>query len=575
METGKRSLLSLTVIFAAIATSVLAASALPADVNHMALYAATEQVFTPIMDTYVASGPDWANNPRGNSGGLFVGYGDSSAFNLQSTHTFLRFDLTDIEGAQVSEATLKMYLTFTTFEYRGQLMEIEVRQVTEDWNEQEATWIHQPRYDPNSVTSGSVGTDVNHWVEWHIPVWLAQEWVDNPGQNFGLALVSPAGENPGKHIRNFIAKEYQGGSHAPQLAVEYTEPTPTSTPTSTPHPDVSIRLSNDPWDVVEFGDTITYTIEYANIGGILLSNVVITDAIPSNTTLVQDTITDPGILDEQSGVITWGIGSLDIGSSGQVSFQVRVGTPTATPTATSTPTPTGTPTSTPTATPTATSTPTSTSTPTNTPTTIPTEIPLVDAAYLSKPRSVTTTVGIATENIYGLVYELGITDSAGQGAGIIAELGYGPSGSDPQLEWEDRAWNQASYSDDSAIYDEYVGVITPTDAGTFDYCYRFSLDDGANWVYGDLDGSENGYDPSQAGNLTVIPAETQSESGQPVTTSVQRHATPSLSATDIRIVNEGAWIYWTYDHQTGHRRSNKAWNPSYRTYLPTILKVRE
>jgi hypothetical protein len=33
--------------------------------------------------------------------------------------------------------------------------------------------------------------------------------------------------------------------------------------------------------------------------------------------------------------------------------------------------------------------------------------------------------------------------------------------------------------------------------------FRYSLDDGRSWVYGDLDGSRNGYDPAAAGTLTV------------------------------------------------------------------------
>jgi hypothetical protein len=68
-----------------------------------------EETFAPSGDTYVASGPNWANNPRGSGIGLFVGYGDSDAFELEQTRTLLHFDLSSLANKQATApATLNL-----------------------------------------------------------------------------------------------------------------------------------------------------------------------------------------------------------------------------------------------------------------------------------------------------------------------------------------------------------------------------------------------------------------------------------------------------------------------------------
>ncbi len=136
----------------------------------------------------------------------------------------------------------------------------------------------------------------------------------------------------------------------------------------------------------------------------------------------------------------------------------------------------------------------------------------VNWAAVQWPFSTTTSVGVATEDIFGRVYEPGVTDSPGMGIGILAQLGYGPDGSDPETSpwW---TWLPAVYNGDLDNDDEYVSFITPGSAGTFDYAYRFSMDVGASWVYADMrdinhptppGGTEDGYNAADAGNLIVL-----------------------------------------------------------------------
>ncbi|HIC89664.1 MAG TPA: hypothetical protein EYP04_09730 [Anaerolineae bacterium] len=128
----------------------------------------------------------------------------------------------------------------------------------------------------------------------------------------------------------------------------------------------------------------------------------------------------------------------------------------------------------------------------------------------------------------------GYTDYAGQGPGIVAELGYGPNFTDPALGgW---AWFPTSFAGDYfGLYDLYVGAITPDQEGVFDYAYRFSVDDGLTWVYADLDGTVNGYDPAQAGDMVVqgVPA---TDTPTPTATSTPTSTpspTPTPTATPI------------------------------------------
>ena len=124
-------------------------------------------------------------------------------------------------------------------------------------------------------------------------------------------------------------------------------------------------------------------------------------------------------------------------------------------------------------------------------------------ANLQGPPTTLAGSGGPSPNIYGQVWLLGLTSLAGQGSGIIAELGYGTDGSDPSTDpsWQ---WTTAAYNMDVAANDEYVATITASTPGIYDYCFRFALNGGA-WIYGDLDGSGNGYSADQAGALEVIP----------------------------------------------------------------------
>lgn len=124
-----------------------------------------------------------------------------------------------------------------------------------------------------------------------------------------------------------------------------------------------------------------------------------------------------------------------------------------------------------------------------------------DFAVLQSPASTSTQSGMASESIFGRVFEFGLTEAAGPAGEIHAQLGYGPSGSDPRT---DPGWNWIDAAFDAQVgsADEYQAVIPGLSAGSYSYTYRFSFDT-TTWTYADLDGTTNGFSSSQLGSLTV------------------------------------------------------------------------
>ena len=132
-----------------------------------------------------------------------------------------------------------------------------------------------------------------------------------------------------------------------------------------------------------------------------------------------------------------------------------------------------------------------------------------DWCNLQHPAEMTVAAGATSENVYGQVFETGVTETAGMPEGVLAELGYGPIGDDPTVTgswvWTTAAWN-VQVSDN----DEFVAKVTIPDnvqSGTYWYTFRYSFDSGLTFTYGDTDaaGSTGGYNfaSNRLGILTV------------------------------------------------------------------------
>ncbi len=114
-----------------------------------------------------------------------------------------------------------------------------------------------------------------------------------------------------------------------------------------------------------------------------------------------------------------------------------------------------------------------------------------------EPPAIVHTIGITpTQPISAQVWIDGVTNAPGQGQGVMAELGYGISGTVPST-WE--TWIAAEYVGDIGSNDQYAASLTPETTGTFQYVARFSTTQGRDWSYALTAGG-------QPGVLTVLPS---------------------------------------------------------------------
>jgi hypothetical protein len=120
---------------------------------------------------------------------------------------------------------------------------------------------------------------------------------------------------------------------------------------------------------------------------------------------------------------------------------------------------------------------------------------------LQWPEKLSAGKGVDSAAVYGQVWVNGVTSSIGQGAGVEAALGYGPVGTDPSKEgW---TWVPASYNVDSGNNDEYMAKLNVAQPGAYAYTFKFKGATDEQWMYCDLDGSQNGVDPGKLGGMTV------------------------------------------------------------------------
>ena len=118
-------------------------------------------------------------------------------------------------------------------------------------------------------------------------------------------------------------------------------------------------------------------------------------------------------------------------------------------------------------------------------------LPQLDWVNLQWPGDGSINVGDVF-NVYAQVYEPGITEAAGQGAGITAWIGYSTTDTDPWT-WSSSSWITASFNGDAGSNDEYTANISSTlPSGTYYYASRFQLG-AADYVYGGFSATGGGF----------------------------------------------------------------------------------
>jgi uncharacterized protein (TIGR02145 family) len=120
--------------------------------------------------------------------------------------------------------------------------------------------------------------------------------------------------------------------------------------------------------------------------------------------------------------------------------------------------------------------------------------PNIDFANTQFPTSATICTG-GSQTIYGKIFINGVTVNAGATAGLVAELGYSTTNSNPNT-WTN--WQAASFNAQVVNDDEYVATLTGLVAGTYYYAFRYSYN-GCAYTYGGTGGIWS----SNSGVLTV------------------------------------------------------------------------
>ena len=126
-------------------------------------------------------------------------------------------------------------------------------------------------------------------------------------------------------------------------------------------------------------------------------------------------------------------------------------------------------------------------------------------AVLSGPATLSVTQTFPAGPISGELYINNVTNPAGEGRGLKAQVGFGSS-ADPGV-W---TWFDAAFTGQTGNNDIFAGSITPPAPGVFSYTNRFNGNWGVGnpnsvWTYGDLNGVHptNPFEITQTGVITV------------------------------------------------------------------------
>lgn len=112
-----------------------------------------------------------------------------------------------------------------------------------------------------------------------------------------------------------------GATHTVAVTNDYAAPLPPPVPGT---PNLTLAKSSLPASggTVQPGDSITYTLAYANTGTGAANGALTSDPLPADTTFVS--ATSGGSYDAATNTVSWALGTISPGASGSVSFVVQV-----------------------------------------------------------------------------------------------------------------------------------------------------------------------------------------------------------------------------------------------------------
>ena len=166
----------------------------------------------------------------------------------------------------------------------------------------------------------------------------------------------------------------------------------------------------------------------------------------------------------------------------------------------------------------------------------------IDWANLQFPGTGSVCQG-QSYNVYGQVYEAGVTNSAGVTAGLIAEIGVSSANTNPST-WAANAWTPASFNAQSGNNDEFTAAISGLNTGTYYYTFRYKLSNACAYQYGGFNASGGGFwngTTNLNGTLTVTPPPAANAGLDIIDPSTCGKNTINLAAAALTAGQSGQW----------------------------------
>ncbi len=283
-----RAMLRFVLLFASVITLLwLLAGALTADTLHRS--PATDSVVYPATeDTYVISGhPDTS---FGQTNALWTGYDpNTSILEGRILVKFAPDGLADkVRQGTVGLVSASLELYLQRSEGDGAAMRIEAVRTVSPWSES-TTWNQHLNVStaPAPTASATVGAAQGTYT-WDVTS-LVQDWIHANDGSTTIGFRLTGNEGGPRSLRGFWSRncsDNECAGNRPRLVVQYVNIPPTPTPT----PGLSsLAFSSQPAGALVAGDLITYSISLRN-GRVPLSNVVVTNTVPSELQVVTGTI---------------------------------------------------------------------------------------------------------------------------------------------------------------------------------------------------------------------------------------------------------------------------------------------
>lgn len=146
-------------------------------------------------------------------------------YNSLEYRPFLQIDLSSIpQHAKITNAELE--LTTLPFSNIGEAnVSVSVYSVIQDWNEVDITWdnsVANPIYYPTPVSTEPIGCTGNNAKCYFDLTALVQQWVDEPGRNYGLTMQFVDVPTGVQQWRSFHSDTSATIASRPKLTITYT-----------------------------------------------------------------------------------------------------------------------------------------------------------------------------------------------------------------------------------------------------------------------------------------------------------------------------------------------------------------